>query len=153
MTEAEWLICDHPRPMLEFLRGKMCDRKLRLFICAFFRQLYAPSDPRSAIIAIGEKYADGTAGIEELQTARALASRQDEPSRTIHVVLRDEISRMGDPFLRLSKYAKVFSQTVREPTGKAGRIPDRCEKTSADLLRPPPELVGPANRTCGSPPT
>src|SRR3712207_1024524 len=31
VTEAEWLACDDPRPMLEFLRGKASERKLRLF--------------------------------------------------------------------------------------------------------------------------
>ena len=37
MTEDEWHACTHPTPMLEFLRGKACDRKLRLFACAYAR--------------------------------------------------------------------------------------------------------------------
>src|SRR5947208_15232515 len=31
MTEAEWLACEEPTPRLEFLKGKVSDRKLRLF--------------------------------------------------------------------------------------------------------------------------
>jgi hypothetical protein len=34
MTEAEWLACTEPTPMLEFLRDKVSDRKLRLLACA-----------------------------------------------------------------------------------------------------------------------
>ncbi len=32
MTEAEWLAATDPMPMLEFLRGKASDRKMRLVI-------------------------------------------------------------------------------------------------------------------------
>ena len=32
MTEQEWLACEKPTPMLEFLHGKASNRKLRLFV-------------------------------------------------------------------------------------------------------------------------
>lgn len=37
MTEAQWLDCAEPGPMLEFLRGRASERKLRLFACAYAR--------------------------------------------------------------------------------------------------------------------
>jgi hypothetical protein len=48
MTEAEWLACDDPKPMLQFLRGKVSERKLRLFALACCERINSLiSDPRS----------------------------------------------------------------------------------------------------------
>jgi hypothetical protein len=61
MTEAEWLACTDLREMLEFLREKSSDRKLRLFACACCRRIPEVSTYRRARIALDavERYADG----------------------------------------------------------------------------------------------
>jgi hypothetical protein len=39
MTEAEWLECTDPQKMLEFLIERASERKLRLFLCIFCREI------------------------------------------------------------------------------------------------------------------
>jgi hypothetical protein len=61
MTEAEWLTCADPQPMLEYVRGKASERKLRLFACACARLVWdrLPADLLRESVETAEKYADG----------------------------------------------------------------------------------------------
>ena len=75
MTEAEWLACEAPGPMLEFLRGRASDRQLRLFACACCRSILPciPDACRDAA-EVGLRFADGQATLDELIEARAKAN-------------------------------------------------------------------------------
>jgi hypothetical protein len=76
MTEAEWNTCTDPQPMLEFLRGKVSDRKLRLFAvaCCFHVKHLLP-DPRSLdALSVAEGFADGIDDMEQLASALKQAS-------------------------------------------------------------------------------
>jgi hypothetical protein len=77
MTEAEWMACTDPAPMLAFLGDRASERKYRLFACACCRNIWklilSESD-RKAVEA-SEDYADGRIRRKELAETRERARR------------------------------------------------------------------------------
>ena len=96
MTEVEWHSCTNPAVMMEFLRGKVSERKLRLLACAIVRAVPFHRDGRPIwhllpgfewfrgssgegpldcheMVEIAERRAEGHAGHEEWGAARELA--------------------------------------------------------------------------------
>jgi hypothetical protein len=70
MTEQEWMTCDEPHRMVNFLRGKR-ERKLRLFFCAGCRGVWHKLDaPLRKAVEVGERYADGSADEQQRRTAQ-----------------------------------------------------------------------------------
>ncbi len=67
MTEAEWLACGEPEPMLKALGKHASARKQRLFACACARRTAElfPSDRCGAAVEVAERYADGRASEAE----------------------------------------------------------------------------------------
>jgi hypothetical protein len=65
MTEAEWLASTDPGPMLDFVRGKATDRKLRLFAVACCRRVWYLLDEHSRrAVDVVERDAEGPRKIE-----------------------------------------------------------------------------------------
>jgi hypothetical protein len=69
MTEQEWLQATDPQPMLEFLRGKVSDRKLRHWGCSCCEQIadLFPDETYSLAVQAAVRFADGSADADELQ--------------------------------------------------------------------------------------
>jgi hypothetical protein len=75
MTEAEWLNCTNPEQMLEFLRGKASNRKLRLFAVACCRRIWHLLDGWSQnLVEVSEQFVDGSVG----NTAMSFASNLND---------------------------------------------------------------------------
>src|SRR5262249_42145594 len=74
-SEAEWLACVYPDPMLEFLRGKPSGRKLRLLAVACCRRVWDKFISQSSrrAVEVCERFADGLATRKELRNAEFAA--------------------------------------------------------------------------------
>jgi hypothetical protein len=77
MTEAEWLRSTETIGMVQFLRGKASDRKLRLYACACAMWTCDQYTHQSYLAAVetAERFADGEATAEELAATRKPARR------------------------------------------------------------------------------
>lgn len=77
MTEEEWMACADPTPMVNYLRNKVSDRKLRLFAVACCkRMLHLMTDDAACnAVQIAERFADGLATKNELRFVRKRALR------------------------------------------------------------------------------
>jgi hypothetical protein len=91
MTEAEWHASVDTQAMLELLRGKASDRKLRLFACACCRAVWDSfwAERSRQAVEVAEQYADGLARWEDLHRARSGAFDVAAPktSRGVTAVL------------------------------------------------------------------
>ena len=73
MTEQDWLACDDPTLMFEFLRGETSDRKLRLLAVGCVRSVLhlLPQPHFRAAVGVAEEFADGRATLAALRTIHA----------------------------------------------------------------------------------
>jgi hypothetical protein len=90
MDEKEWLACTDPTAMLEFVRGKASDRKLRLFAVACCRRLGAElPDQRSwDAVHVAECFADGNGTEHDLMIARRDAEASFQKDRTAYAAVQ-----------------------------------------------------------------
>jgi hypothetical protein len=84
MTEAEWMACSDPEPMLGFLRDKASSRALRLFAVASCRSIWTLlGDERSRdAVEAAERYANGELSKHEWDIAHRDAGDAFQAAKT-----------------------------------------------------------------------
>jgi hypothetical protein len=96
MTEPDWLACDEPRGMLDYLRGRAGERKLRLFAVACCRRAWEliPSGVARRAVEEAERAADGAVRPgEREELLRALAAEAGS-DKNLFAALGDGTERL-----------------------------------------------------------
>jgi hypothetical protein len=133
MTEQEWLACINPTPMLEFLRGKASDRKLRLFACACCRDIWSliRSESSRRALEASEEYADGRVRRKQLMELRDLA-RQDESDQAQFAVMAAARKKIAPVWVALlaagardrSEISPSYARSLKSSTEQCGHLHD-----------------------------
>lgn len=132
MTEQKWMECTDPGPMLEFLRGKVSDRKFRLFSCACVRrQVWHILDMRGrGAIILSERLAQGQASSTELHSA---ALTMNTAFHTTHEKTAKAATKAASMTLWATADATRIARHVRDALGRPDRNAARRDQVA--LLR------------------
>ena len=145
MTEQDWLNCDDPWKMLDFLRCNPRQRRPRLFCCACIR--HAPlgdgrkvwdllTDERSRnAVDVAERYADDLATRDDMEAARRIAHRLADEVRDVALYAAASPGRTDVAFTRFSIRNAVV--TVMNRGGPTTKYDDAyaAQRKICDFLR------------------
>src|SRR5262249_26374049 len=152
MTEAEWLACEDPTPMLQFLLGTASERKLRLFSCGCVRHVWhLLTDVRSRVAAEGaERYADGRATRDEMLAALQAAKQAIPPDGAARAAAAAAAATAITAYLQLSAAGAAWYALRAGPTPEARGAEQQWQvQLARDLFgnpfRPLPPRTWPAH--------
>jgi hypothetical protein len=97
MGEWDWVTGHCPQLMLDYLRGKITERKLRLFDCECARRIQCWTRAKWGLegIAVAERLADGNASEQEVGAAVAeLQTAGDRTADAEHEVLKAALATL-----------------------------------------------------------
>jgi hypothetical protein len=127
MTEPEWLTCNDPQPMLEFLRGRASERKLRLFAVACCRRIWhlLPDQRCRRAIRTAEDFAEGKGGVGLLRKVEEAGefyydNREDVLEERLGYFTGGAIFQLGQERLASDIVAAAASGAVACSTLDAG---------------------------------
>ena len=129
MTESRWLSCTDPMPMLDFLKGKASDRKLRLFAVACSRRIWdlITHEVSRKAVQTAEAYADDRVSLKELNVTFRAADRVESNAVDIlpgvehafaasaaRLAAHPEIRGLADGTADAARMAAAFSKVKRK---------------------------------------
>jgi hypothetical protein len=133
MTEAEWVACTHTESMLEFLRSKASTRKLRLFVVACRRRLFA---------------LDGK-GFSFKETPEAQENLADAPTVSDVANPTDDLTGHANQYAQGFAWAAHFapnscSEQLFAPVGRSYEVEQAAQCVLLrDIFRNPPRPSSP----------
>jgi hypothetical protein len=140
MTELEWLNGTYLGALVQQVRGKVSDRKLRLFACACVRQVwYLLSDERcrQAVIT-AEAFADGQTTVERLAAARSAAQSAKDDVKTSNWAIRDAANAAWVSCrveAEVTAWAAAWNARSSTARGAEQTVMDSVMKGHCDLFR------------------
>jgi hypothetical protein len=152
MTEADWLACESPEPMLGFLQRRPSDRKLRLFGCACSRRswhLFTDERSRKAV-QLGERYADRALSPREAWAVRRgawtvwRAARGATEDSAIREAARVAVVAVSSPYATLGFVTASLNLALVDAATRGGRETEQEALCSlvrdvfGNPFRPPP---------------
>jgi hypothetical protein len=119
MTEREWLECTDPQKMLKHLRGKVSDRRLRLFACACVRLAWEKlSSSSQRTLELAELIADQGVGRRDWNAALREVTAEAERLAADAEATMDPDNGRYDPDLNaavLANAAEAARLTLTSP--------------------------------------
>jgi hypothetical protein len=154
MDEGQWLTCENPQRMLEFLRGRASNRKRRLFAVACCRLAWRQTtDGRAGeAMTLAERYADEAATAVELRAACAAAWEAAKAAwsfgRTAEGALARAAAAAAAPDRKYARSARIGLDPVLIGSRSIARDAVGGPRAQAQLLRdlfgnpfrPPPPI-------------
>jgi len=135
MTEEEWLACAEPQKMLDFLRDKVSERKLRLFACACCRRIWQLLQGHNRIaVEVAEEFAEGQ--VTEAKRAEA-EGPIDAAASAADAAAYSAISLEGRPAWGASHAARqaVAAAALNSDWGSAEEAPASERQAHVSFLR------------------
>jgi hypothetical protein len=135
MTEDEWLTCEDPAPMLEWLRGWTDRRSARLFVCACCARLEAHfTDAARAVLAVLERTADRDLRSDEVYAAAGFPHSYGAFAGMHAAVQKALGEAVASPAVLAAKRTRAYVvDAVRALDGPEARAPEW--QRQSDLVR------------------